>query len=237
MKRRDILKTAALGTAGVLSGVACAPEKKQETVKAEVLTPAKPATLPTYGNDHFYENGKLSAKKTLDAYLEMMEFYNYPVDKFLRENMFISDFSLGDFANAGMCGVFWHNSLEHNYFAHEIYLLPGQMIVEHCHLPTKIAKAKMETWQVRHGSIYTFSDDEETKDLKVKLPESQQPHITARHCVEVKRGEMATLNRLEAKHFMMAGPQGAIVSEYASYHDNDGLKFTNPNVVFNNVLS
>jgi len=39
---------------------------------------------------------------------------------------------------------------------------------------------------------------------------------------------MDFLNRLEAPHFMMAGPQGAIVTEYASYHSGDGLRFTNP---------
>ena len=27
---------------------------------------------------------------------------------------------------------------------------------------------------------------------------------------------------------MMAGPEGAIVDEWACYHDNDGLRFTNP---------
>jgi hypothetical protein len=40
------------------------------------------------------------------------------------------------------------------------------------------------------------------------------------------------LNRVGAKHFMIAGPQGAIVSEYATFHDGDGLRFTNPNVKF-----
>ena len=43
---------------------------------------------------------------------------------------------------------------------------------------------------------------------------------------------MDALNRETAKHFMLAGPEGAIVTEYATFHDNDGLRFTNPDVKF-----
>jgi hypothetical protein len=48
----------------------------------------------------------------------------------------------------------------------------------------------------------------------------------------MKPGEIRTLNRVTAKHFMMGGTAGAIVSEYATFHDNDGLRFTNPGVKF-----
>ena len=34
----------------------------------------------------------------------------------------------------------------------------------------------------------------------------------------------------EEKHWMMAGPEGAIVSEYASAQDMDGLRFTHPDI-------
>jgi len=82
--------------------------------------------------------------------------------------------------------------------------------------------------------IYTFSDDEPTKDLPIKLPESQlhAGGITARHCTPLQQGEMGSLNRLQARHFMIAGPEGAIVSEYASPHYGDALEFTNKSVVF-----
>ena len=56
--------------------------------------------------------------------------------------------------------------------------------------------------------------------------------ITVRHCTEVRPGEIEGLNRPCAKHFMIAGPEGAIVTEYATFHDNDGLRFTNPAVEF-----
>ena len=66
-----------------------------------------------------------------EAYFDMMAAYGYPVPESLRTNMWATDFGLGDFVNVGMAGIFWVNSQEAGYFAHEIYLLPGQMIVEH----------------------------------------------------------------------------------------------------------
>jgi len=33
-------------------------------------------------------------------------------------------------------------------------------------------------------------------------------------------------------HWMYAGDEGAIVTEYATYHDGSALKFSNPNVSF-----
>jgi hypothetical protein len=41
---------------------------------------------------------------------------------------------------------------------------------------------------------------------------------------------MAALNRPGAKHFLIAGPQGAIATEFATYHADAGLRFTNPGV-------
>jgi hypothetical protein len=120
------------------------------------------------------------------------------------------------------------------YFAHEIYLLPGQMIVEHRHRKVPEGPAKMETWHVRYGMVYTFGEGEPTVDLPCKLPESQlrRTGITVRHCTPLQEGEITSLNRLEAPHFMIAGPEGAIVSEYASPHYGSALEFTNKTVVF-----
>lgn len=230
MKRREVLKMAALGTAGaVAAGVSscCSPAKEGETTKTTTM-------LKKYTNDDFYVNGKISPEKTLQAYKELFAHYNYPVDEFLLNNMFISDFGLGDFANVGMAGVFWYNDATHGYFAHEIFLLPGQMIVEHRHVATE-HPAKMESWHVRHGSIFTFGEGDETPN-NPKTPESQKDFITVNNVVELKMNGINTLNRAEAAHFMMAGDQGAIVSEYANYHDGNGLRFTNPHVAFTDIL-
>ena len=192
----------------------------------------KTIKLHKYKNEDFYKDGKFQAEKGKQAYFEMMEAYGYPIPESLRTNAWASDFGLGDFANVGMGGIIWVNFQDLGYFAHEIYLLPGQMIVEHGHESTGKGKAKMESWQVRYGSICTVGEEGEPLPAEVKLPKSQEKCITLSKGYMMYPGDIRTLNRVGAKHFMIAGPQGAIVSEYATFHDGDGLRFTNPGVKF-----
>ena len=55
-----------------------------------------------YTNADFYVDGKFNGEVSLKAYLEMFEFYGVPFTDFMKENMWISDFGLGDFEHAGM---------------------------------------------------------------------------------------------------------------------------------------
>jgi D-lyxose ketol-isomerase len=192
----------------------------------------KKIKLPKYKNEDFYQDGKFQAEKAKKAYFDMMAAYGYPVPESLRTNMWATDFGLGDFANVGMGGIFWVNFQDTGYFAHEIYLLPHQMIVEHGHEATAKGKAKMESWHVRHGNIFTLGEEGGPIPAEVTLPKSQEKFITVSKCHELKAGEIGSLNRVGAKHFMISGDSGAIVSEYGSFHDGDGLRFTNPGVKF-----
>jgi D-lyxose ketol-isomerase len=222
------MMAAAAGAVALGGGLvnAAQPSTKMKTVK-----------LPKYNNADFYDkSGKFLPDKAKATYFDMMKRHGYDMHiehaKKWATDFWVTDFGLGDFVNVGMGGVFWINSQEHNYFAHEIYLLPGQMIVEHAHVETAKAKPKMESWHVRHGSVYCFGETGGDLPAGVVLPKSQESYITVRRCSEVVAGDLLTLNRPTAKHFMMGGPSGGIVSEYASFHDNDGLRFTNPNVKF-----
>jgi hypothetical protein len=181
----------------------------------------------------FYAGGSFHVEQARTAYFDMMKRFNYPISEKLRNEMWATDFQLGDFTNVGMGGIFWVNKQTEGYFAHEIFLLPGQMIVEHGHEACGSCGAKHESWHVRHGSIYTFGEEGQPLDtLPVRIPESQKDNVTVSKCALVKQGEIAELNRKTAKHFMIAGPEGAIVTEYGTFHDNDGLRFTNPEVKF-----
>jgi hypothetical protein len=186
-------------------------------------------------NSDFYDDGVFNKPKAFEAYHAMMKRFGYPIPPVLRtDELWTSDFAQNDFINVGMAGIFWINNKEHHYFAHEIYLLPGQMIVEHRHNVSAEGPAKMESWHVRHGRIHTFGEGEPTGDLPCRLPESQLKAngITVRCCRTLEEGEIGTLNRVTAPHFMIAGPQGAIVAEYGTPHYDDALEFTNKTVVF-----
>lgn len=206
------------------------------TVNAQGRGFGRGQQLRKYPNSHFYNrDGSLNQKVAKEAYAELFRYHNYSIAESVLNNakdFWIADFALGDFSNVGMAGIFFINEKEHGYFGHEIYLLPGQMIPEHYHLPAEDKPAKHEMWQVRHGSIHTMAQGDTLADLPkgLKLPESQLKDnaITCFKAKSLGVGDQDILVQLEQPHFMIAGSQGAIVTEYASYHSGDGLRFTNP---------
>lgn len=180
---------------------------------------------------NFYKDGEFDKAAAKEAYFELMKYYGVPVTPLLKTDEFwVSDFAQKDFLTVGMGGIFWINNVEHGYFGHDIYLLPGQMLVEHKHHPVGDVPAKMETWQIRHGSAYFFAEGEGTEPMPVKIPESQDTHC--KKCKLLVEGDIATLQEVEEWHFIIAGPKGAIITEYATPHHGDALEFANKSVVF-----
>jgi hypothetical protein len=180
-----------------------------------------------YTNADFYTNGKFNEAVAFEAFKDLFAFYGEPFTPLMEKEMWVTDFGLGDFEHAGMGGIFWVNDSVHNYFAHEIYLLPLQMIPEHAHVPTTFP-AKFESWMVRNGMCYNFSEVGDPTPNLPALPESQRESIISKNCTEQHVGEILHLKKSETFHFLLAGPEGAIVSEWASYHDGNGLRFSNP---------
>lgn len=202
--------------------------------KTEEKTTMKEYTKK-YTNADFYKDGKIQPQVALEAYKDMLAFYGVPYSETLKAGIWITDFELGDFENVGMAGIFWLNDAEHGYFGHEIYLLPGQMIPEHFHLATEYP-AKFESWKVNHGSCYNFGIGEPTADAPA-LPESQKDFITVQNFARQAIDEVLPLKQIESPHFLFAGDNGAIITEFGTYHDGAGLRFTNPNVVFTDMLT
>jgi len=203
-------------------------------------------------NADFYTNGKFDPAKAKQAYFDLMRRHHEPVyavltqpEKFgLGKDFFWAvDFAKGDFARFGMGGVIWVNEKKEGYFGHEIFLLPGQSIAEHKHLPTKDADGstlpcKIESWRVRRGTVYTFSEIGEPNldkfpEVKALLSKVQTPHLKSVHVEKFTAdGTVRKLAAPESWHFMMGGPEGAVVTEYATFHDGAGLRFSVPGVAF-----
>ncbi len=178
-----------------------------------------------YTNADFYKDGKFDEAVAIEAMKDMLKFYGVPFTPFMEENFWVAEFGMGDFENVGMGGIFWVNDKEHSYFAHAIYLLPGQMIPEHAHFATDMP-AKFESWMVDKGWCYNFSEVGEATPDAPAVPEAHG-EIKSKSFVRQNVGEIVHLKELETFHFLLAGDEGAIVSEWASYHDGDGLRFTN----------
>ncbi|MDR3111478.1 MAG: hypothetical protein LBU65_17540 [Planctomycetaceae bacterium] len=198
-----------------------------------------------YGNDYFYKaDGSFDEAKAKRAYTQLFRYHNYSIARpilaasekasLAGDKLWILDFNIGDFSNVGMGGIFFVNDKEHGYFGHEIYLLPYQMIPQHQHMEAEGKAPKHESWQVRHGSVWCFAEGGSEADLASLPLEAQKAlksQIAAKaidcfKAVELKPGDMALLSGLTHKHFMLAGPEGAIVTEYASYHSGEGLVFS-----------
>jgi len=191
----------------------------------------------------YYKDGKFDGEKAVQAYVDLMKKYKLPIYPvfFTDEvpNLWATDFGKGDFDAFGMGGVFWTNEPD-GYLGHEIYLLPFQSIPEHRHLPTKDKDgkdipAKMESWTVKYGYVYGFSEvgepnlDKDFPELRAKLSPKQLPYLKSLHVEKwVADGRSHKLPKIETWHFMMAGPEGAVVTETATFHDNAGLRFSVP---------
>lgn len=187
-----------------------------------------------YRNEDFYQaDGTFDTDRAKQAYYDMMERHGYPIVPRLKgEEFWAVDFGLGQFMEVGMAGIFWVNDQAGNYFGHEIYLLPGQMIPEHSHQRTEAAGPKMEAWHVRHGSVTIYSTGEPTPDIAERIPPLHREIAVARQEKTLMPGEIGSLNTAAAKHWMRGGPDGGIVTEYATYHDGEGLRFTHPDIAF-----
>jgi len=189
-----------------------------------------PRELPKFRNEDFYKDGKFDPGVAKEAYYQLMRFHTYPiVDRLKTEDFWALDFGLGNFLEAGMAGIFWVNNKEHNYFGHEIYLLPGQAIPEHQHVATDVP-LKMEGWQARYGMIYLFGEGTPSTEFAEPLPPMHKDCGKTKCVGILKPGQVAGLTKPEEWHFMKAGPEGAIVTEYATYHDGKGLRFSHPKV-------
>jgi len=197
-------------------------------------------------NAEFYTNGKFDSAKAKQAYFDLMRKFHVPVYAALQkdDNYFWAvDFAKGDFASFGMGGVIWVNEKQEGYFGHDIYLLPGQSIAEHRHLPTtdkdgKQIRCKIESWLVRDGWVYGFSEIGEPNlaqfpEAQKMLSKVQIPYLKSVHVEKwVADGQAHKLPAPESWHFMMGGSEGAIVTEFATYHDGNGLRFSVPGVGF-----
>lgn len=248
--RRDVVKGSAMAIAGAAAlGV----------TGCESLSKAGKGTLNP-GNTAFYNaDGSFNAKSATDAYLNMMEAFGYPIVDALRTDQFwVCDFVSRDFEKLGMGGIFWLNASgtyseagakaykgeykddKYGYLGHEIYLLPGQMLPEHRHIGGAEGYGpKMEAWQVRYGSVEFFGqNDSGEESLISNMPKSEQPlgygedwfkskYVTKRTSQSGKLYEMADA---ESWHSQRAGAQGAIITEYATYHNH--VEFSKPGMIF-----
>jgi len=220
--RRTLLKSAGITGLGV---VALAAEARAARCPKE--------SPPEFSNEAFYDaEGKYLPEKAKEAIRALLEYHGYPIFDGLLEGLWVSDYGLGRFTEVGLAAYIFMNQQEANYLQLDIYLLPNQMLPEHYHLKTDKAAAKMEGWLCRYGRSYAYGEGPKTENLHAKIPEFERQWVTVFHETVIDPGQCAHLNRPTARHWQFAGPQGAILTEVGTFHDGDGVRHTDPNIVF-----
>jgi D-lyxose ketol-isomerase len=210
--------------------------------------------------DDMYKDGKLDIAAVKRAYFEMFAKFEYPVPDILRtDELWVADFVQGDMRRLGMGGIFWvnesgtygtHGAKQYDgefddekfgYLGHEIFLLPGQTLPEHRHIGGSEGHGpKMEAWQVRYGEVTFYGEYQgEGGELSLsELPEDKRPWGYGEDWMKSKYGITRTassgkpylLKDPESWHGQRAGRDGAIVTEYATYHNH--VTFSKPGMIF-----
>lgn len=181
----------------------------------------------TFNNSDFYTGkGVFKQEAAKDAYIELMRFHKYPVYSDIHKRLRVMDFGRGHFATMGLAALGFLNEQVGCYMVQDLFLLPNQYLPEHYHEETANGPAKMEGWTVRHGLCYAYGEGPATKPMHAIISPALHTIITVRHETVLHEGQTAHLSRSTARHWLYAGPQGAIITEAASYHDKDGMHFT-----------
>jgi D-lyxose ketol-isomerase len=191
--------------------------------------------MPDWKNEMFYDaDGKFQELVAKKAYLDLCEKLGCPPSDNLRENLAVSDFALGRFAEVGLGYLIWVNELEANYASIEIVLLPGQMIPEHWHiaLDDQNVTPKMESWIVRGGSTYTYGEGEPTQPISVTIPDCQKEFTTVMRETLLRPGEVTGITKPLEKHWQLAGPRGCVLTEVSTYHSGAAVRFNDPKIAF-----
>ena len=218
--------------------------------------------MKVYNNEEFYNvDGSLNEAFYRQAYYELMRAHNYPIPKMLQgDDFWVCDFLQGSAANLGMGGVFWVNSKgvygedgsngydgtykgnAYGFLGHDIYLLPNQTLPEHHHEggPEGFGP-KMEAWLVRHGKARFYGEFAGAGDEKLisELPEEERPFgygepwFKSKYYADRGPGGTYELKDPESWHGVMALEEGAVISEFATYHNH--VSFSKPEMEFDNT--
>ncbi len=210
----------------------------------------------------FYENGVVNDGRVKQAYFDMFERFNYPIPDVLNTDEFwVCDFMQGDIMALGMGGILWINQKgeykttgagvyagkykdeRFGYLLHEIFLLPGQTLPEHAHLGgAEDYPPKMEAWQVRYGEVRFYGEYSHADEKPIgEWPEELRPWgygedwFKSKYMVrrDAKTNQMYVMADPQSWHGQIGGPQGAIVTEVATYHNH--VTFSKPGMTFANT--
>ncbi|MCP4377339.1 MAG: hypothetical protein GY794_14325 [bacterium] len=203
-------------------GSCCSSSKKKGKGKT-------PKAL-TFKNSQFYcSEKKFDEDKAKDACIALMKHHGYPIFPDIKKKLWVSDYTTGQYTEFGLAAIMWQNNEEDKYMQMDLFLLPGQMLPEHWHIATDKNPPKREGWLVRHGLSHIVGVGKPNLGKDVVIPKSHMGGKTeTAHEVVATPGVFVPLAKVLTKHWQLAGPEGAIITESANVHDNKGVRHSDP---------
>lgn len=144
----------------------------------------------------------------------------------------IADFGLQRFPEIGLAIHTYVNT--DRCCAKELMMMPGQMCPEHRHPPLDGDPGKEETFRVRTGEVFLYlpghkQQSGEREAALQRVPADKHDSVTMFRCVHLRPGEQYTL-KPNTPHWFVAGPQGAIVSEFSTRSRDEADVFTDASI-------
>ena len=230
--RRQLLRAFGAGAGLVVVGQAAqaAEGKKRAAGGQRKARRRRSVENITFDNKHYYDSaGKFDEEKTKDAVIALCQYHRYPTFPALRENLWVSDYGVGNFAKVGLAAYMFVNNEEDKYMMLDIFLMPNQMLPEHWHLAGDKNPPKREGWLVRWGLSHIVGIGEPNLSKDVVIPKCHfGGKATTNHEVIAKPGMFVPLAKVLTRHWQYGGPEGAIITEVANVHSNEAVRHTDP---------
>ena len=220
MNTRVVLSAVcAAAVMAMMSGCAC-------PMKGHCAKAAGQKSGIAFKNASFYGvDGKFDVEKGKDAVMAVLAYHGYPVFPGMREKLWVSDYGTGQFTRLGLAAYMFKNNEEDRYMLMDLVLLPGQMLPEHWHVDSEKNPAKREGWLVRWGLSHIVGEGEPNLGAGVVIPACHMNGaVTVKHETVAGPGTFVPLARVTSRHWQLAGPEGAIITEVANVHTDSAVR-------------
>ena len=220
MKTRTVLSAVcAVAVMAMMSGCTC-------PMKGHCTKAVGQMKIIAFDNASFYgKDGKFDVEKGKDAVLALAAYHGYPVFPGMREKLWVSDYGTGQFMKLGLAAYMFKNNEEDRYMLMDLFLMPGQMLPEHWHIDSEKNPAKREGWLVRWGLSHIVGEGEANLGPGVVVPACHMNgSVTVKHEVVAGPGTFVPLARVTSRHWQLAGPEGAIITEVANVHTDSAVR-------------
>lgn len=188
--------------------------------------------FPRFSNRQFYDaKGTFLVEKAKDAYIALMKFHGYPIFPGLREKLVVTDFGTGQFLECGLGYILFANNEKDRHMLMDLFLLRRQMTPERWHEAGANASPKLAGWLVRHGVAHIVTEGDPNLPSDIVIPQCHAGGtVTVKHSVLLSPGEFTALKRERAHYWQQAGPEGAILTEVGTCHDEGAVRFLDPKI-------